>query len=124
MDPHSDPLDARAPFQTSTLDVEFSPAGGRFAAVVWLCGEHDLATASALRETLGSIHGNVLVDLTRCNFIDSTIIGTLVEASRAMTRDGFALETVVPSTSVPLRRIFDVAGLDRLLVVHAVSPLA
>ena len=59
-----------------------------FAAVVRLCGEHDLATSDELRAGLASIHGNVIVDLTDCEFIDSTAIGIIVANRQEREREG------------------------------------
>jgi anti-sigma B factor antagonist len=58
------------------------------ASGVWLIslsGEHDLSTVPDLRRALDEVfrHGTrILVDLTGATFIDSTVIGALVDAQR------------------------------------------
>ena len=54
-------------------------------AIVTLRGEHDIST----RDELGlafdeaSAHANLLIDLTDCSFIDSTVINLLLKAATA-----------------------------------------
>jgi anti-anti-sigma factor len=51
---------------------------------VRLEGEHDLATAPELRETLLGVRPSeiLVVDLTACGFIDSSVIAQLLAAQR------------------------------------------
>jgi anti-anti-sigma factor len=52
-------------------------------AAVALRGEHDVSNAADLRsvlETLVADHPIVLVDVTEAQFIDSTVINTLIDA--------------------------------------------
>jgi len=66
----------------SRIDVE-SRAG------VWLLslhGEHDIATQPSLREQLGHVRaagGRIVVDLSGAGFVDSAIIGALLEGAEA-----------------------------------------
>ncbi len=105
------------------LEVEVRPADAPgFAAVVALRGEHDLATAPAISETLSSLSGNVLVDLSDCTFIDSTVIGSLIRSSRALERDGHRLEVLVPPENQVIMRTLEVVNLRDLIVVHSERP--
>ena len=67
---------------TRRNDLEVSlPRPG--AAVVALKGEHDLTNAVELRSVLEALvadHPMVLVDVTEAQFIDSTVINTLINA--------------------------------------------
>lgn len=51
-------------------------------AIVTLSGDHDLATRPRLAAALEAARGqkNLIVDLTPCTFVDSTIIGVLLSA--------------------------------------------
>ncbi len=83
--------------------VDFSDASARHgtiavvtgaaATIVALSGDLDLSTAPALREVLLDLVGQPLVvlDLERCTFLDSTVLGVLVAASRRMADEGGAL---------------------------------
>lgn len=83
-----DPTSERANFAAASVaslgELEVSlPRPG--VAAVALKGEHDLSTAPELRallQTLVADHPTVLVDVTEAEFIDSTVIQTLVLADR------------------------------------------
>jgi anti-anti-sigma factor len=93
---------------------------GDFSAVVALFGEHDLATAEAVRVALAPLCGRVLVDLTDCSFIDSTIISILINKATSLKRDGHELELRVPADSI-VARALAIIGLARFLTVRAAS---
>jgi anti-sigma B factor antagonist len=99
--------------QLLTVRVE---SAGPDAAVVSLTGELDLSTIprieSQLFEQLRS-HPGVVVDLTQLSFIDSSGIGLLIKAFRAVD-DGGKLHTVIAPGS-QVERVFRLAGIDRAL---------
>ena len=67
------------------------------AAVVTLGGEHDVASRDAIAEAFGvaATGRDLLVDLSECSFIDSTIIKLLLHTMRSLEdRDG-RLELVI-----------------------------
>jgi anti-anti-sigma factor len=78
------PADGSSPNPPLLDDLETSfPRRG--VAVVALKGEHDLSTDADLRslmQTLVAGHPIVLVDVTEAQFIDSTVLHTLVLADR------------------------------------------
>jgi anti-sigma B factor antagonist len=88
------------------------------ALVLSLAGELDLADAPALRDALrGAVERapkRLVVDLTEVTFVDSTILGALVEARSALGGDAFALAAPGPE----VRRALEVSGLDRHFAVH------
>jgi anti-anti-sigma factor len=90
------------------------------AVVVMLRGEHDLnsrpAVAAALERACED--ADVLVDLTGCAFIDSTIIGVLVAAFQAQAEGGRRLELTVPPDAHAIRRVTQIAGLATFMTVH------
>jgi anti-anti-sigma factor len=90
---------------------------GRFAVVVELHGEHDLATREAVRVALASLRGDVLVDLTECSFIGSTVIGTIVKAARTLASEGYRLELVLPPPNSPVGKTLALVGIHDLLSV-------
>ena len=86
--------------------------------VLSLAGELDLYSAPALREALRGVversPKRLVVDLAEVTFVDSTILGALVEARSQLGGDGFAL--AAPGFEV--RRALEVSGLDRHFAVH------
>lgn len=92
--------------------------------LVNVTGEHDLYTSSDLQEELTKAVAEcpaVVVDLTGTSFIDSSIVGVLLEArSGAGQRDvGFAV-CLGEGSSDSVRRIFDITGLiDSLPVLES-----
>jgi anti-sigma B factor antagonist len=84
------------------------------AVVVHLVGELDLYNAGAVRNSLlGSAEEQperLVVDLAEVEFVDSTTLGVLVEAKKAL-RDGRSLFLAAPG--VATRRALEVTGLDR-----------
>jgi anti-anti-sigma factor len=98
------------------IEVHLDSAGtSRYTGVVRLCGEHDLATAADIQYALASVWGDVLVDLTSCEFIDSTVIGTLIRDHQARRREGHRLELLVPPENTTITRTLTIVGvLDAL----------
>ena len=121
------PPDSTAPSGSNSSEstisvVHRSASAPGFAAVVALCGEHDLATDRELRHALEALYGNVLVDLTACEFIDSTILGALLDSARARTREGQRLELLVPAENTTITRILKIAGVNTLLPIRTTTP--
>jgi anti-anti-sigma factor len=90
--------------------------------VVVLTGEHDLATRDDL---LAAIHpllasgAQVIVDLTRAEFIDSSIIGLLIECHlQAETEPDAAFAIVVPGAGM-VRRVLNVTGLAAIMPLYS-----
>ena len=89
------------------------------AALVVLRGEHDLYSADQLRQTIDmslSGCGHLIVDLSAAGFIDSTIIGVLVQAMKRAGGLGRRF-TVVLGTAAAVKRALDVSGVLPLLSV-------
>ncbi len=108
-----------------TLDVTYRPERApTFAAIVRLGGEHDLSTRDALHEALEPIYGDVLVDLSDAEFIDSSVIGVLLATADARRREGQRLELLVPARNARITRTLTVAGVTGLLAVRTQLPEA
>jgi anti-sigma B factor antagonist len=90
--------------------------------LVEVSGEVDLHTAPQLRSVLGGLVDrespgeSVVVDLTGVSFIDSTGLGELVGAHKAVQRRGDRLHVV--ATNDRVTRLLSLTGLDEVLDVH------
>jgi anti-sigma B factor antagonist len=105
------------------VDVQFGSSDApSYAAVVSLHGEHDLSTAPTIRDALSPLYGAILLDLSSCDFIDSTVIRTVLDKHRQLETDGHRLELLVPSDRKPISRVLDVSGLRQILTVHDTMP--
>ncbi len=89
--------------------------------VVVIEGEHDIYTAPALRERLDEAldrGGGVVVDLTGATFVDSSVLGALLDARRRAHEGGQGFVVCVGDTVEPgVRRILDITGLVPVLPV-------
>ena len=106
-----------APFETSSAEVD----GVRVIAVR---GELDLSTAPDLEEQLNAAmdggRASVLIDLSACEFIDSTGIALIVRAWQQLDGNGDrGGHLVLCSANDQVRRVLDVSGLEQSIPVHA-----
>jgi anti-anti-sigma factor len=79
-------------------------------------GELDIATAPELVEMLRRFRRQghaVALDLAEVTFMDSTGLTTLMDAQLAAENNGWRFE--IRRTSPAVRRVFDLAGVARLL---------
>jgi anti-anti-sigma factor len=100
-----------------SIEVE---AVSAWVSVATLRGEHDLGSKAEVAGGLARAcdHAYVIVDMSECSFIDSTIISVLLSAHRKqLERDG-RLELVIPSEAEAIRRIASLASLGALLTIH------
>jgi anti-sigma B factor antagonist len=86
-----------------------------------LLGELDQATApeleQPLQEALAAENGGVLLNLTDCEFIDSTGIAVLVRAhDRVKERNGRRFVLCCPHSQV--RRLLEITGVDQCIELH------
>jgi anti-anti-sigma factor len=88
--------------------------------ILRVAGELDLHTCPRFQEELQAAieqpFKSLLVDLTDCDYLDSTAIHVLVQAQRSLNGRADKLALIVPSPQ--LRRIFDLAGLDEVLHIY------
>jgi anti-anti-sigma factor len=104
--------------QEPSVEIErIESAGAPFDAVVRLKGGHDVATSRYLRDALKEVEGNVLLDLTRCQFIDSSVIFVIYNDSNLRARQGQRLELVVPPSNRTVSRTLEIAGARHVLGV-------
>jgi anti-sigma B factor antagonist len=91
-------------------------------ALITFTGEHDLHTAPALRERLTDAldrGAGVVVDLSGAAFIDSSILGAVMDARRNAEGRGLGFAVSVSNGARPVERVLDVTGLRSTLPVHA-----
>jgi len=84
-------------------------------AVVVLLGEHDMSTAETFAAHIGMLldsGSRIVVDLTQARFVDSIVIGALVEGHRRVEADGreHDLAAVVAPHTAP-QRTWNLLGL-------------
>jgi anti-anti-sigma factor len=85
--------------------------------VLSVVGEVDIASVHELQEALRHADGDrVWIDLTGVDFIDSTGLTTLVLAHRRLDEPTRRLALICPEGSV--RRVLEIAGIDRVIPVH------
>jgi anti-anti-sigma factor len=89
--------------------------------VLTLTGEHDLTTAPVLRERMEAAvtdSSGVIIDLSGAEFIDSSIIGVVLEARRRAEEAGIGFAAALENGQPAVRRVLEVTGLDSNLPVH------
>jgi anti-sigma B factor antagonist len=89
--------------------------------VVRINGEHDLSTAPALRSQLEQLiadGGPLVVDLTEATFIDSSILGTLLQARRDAGEAGVGFAVAHGGGFDSVGRVLEITGLRADLPVH------
>jgi anti-anti-sigma factor len=85
-------------------------------------GELDLSTApdleGPLEEALESGEGSVLIDLSQCEFIDSTGIALIVRAWQRLNSGENGRALVICSQNGQVRRVLEITGLELSIPVH------
>jgi len=104
--------------ETNPIALDESEEG---VVVVLVEGEHDIYTAPTLRERLEEAlgkGGGVVVDLTGATFMDSSILGALLDARRRAQEVGRGFVVSVGAEVEPgVQRILDITGLVPVLPV-------
>jgi anti-anti-sigma factor len=110
-----DPTDA-APGPPAAVEIA---AQSPEVAVVTLRGEHDLHSWSEVTLALAnaSQRASVLVDLSECTFLDSSMLTVLLVAAKQLRLRAGSLAVVIPPEAHVLR-IFEVMNVHTLVVVH------
>jgi anti-sigma B factor antagonist len=90
-------------------------------SVITLPGESDAYVAPRIRSDLATALGAdspLVVDLTQATFIDSTIVGVLLEGLADCEKHERPLLLLLPEDAAPeVHRLFEITGLDSLLPV-------
>jgi anti-anti-sigma factor len=105
-----------APFEVKIGDLE---QGVRTISVR---GELDLSTApeleGPLNQALESGEGSMLIDLSQCEFIDSTGIALIVRAWQHLDSGKNGRALVLCSQNDQVRRVLEITGLELSIPVH------
>lgn len=101
------------------IGIETTETG---TAVVSISGEHDLNTAPDLRSRLDELTGSgsaVVLDLSSATFVDSSILGVILEARRHAVEAGLGFAVAQADGSEAVSRVLEITGLQEELPVHA-----
>jgi anti-sigma B factor antagonist len=110
------------PFEASVAEIENG------VRVIEVRGELDLSTApdleAPLDEAIAADHSSVLLDLSKCEFIDSTGIALIVRAwqrvdGRSGEGDGSDGRVVLCCGNEQVRRVLEVTGLESSIAIFA-----
>jgi anti-sigma B factor antagonist len=111
---------APAPFEASAAEIENG------VRVIEVRGELDLSTApdleAPLEEATAAADGSVLIDLSDCEFIDSTGIALIVRAWQrvdARSDNGGTGRVVLCCGNEQVRRVLEVTGLENSIAIYA-----
>jgi anti-sigma B factor antagonist len=91
-------------------------------AVLTISGEHDLSTAPNLRRRLDALleEGTpTVVDLSPATFIDSSILGVILDGRRRAEEANVGFAVVHSNGADAVDRVLEVTGLRAELPVHA-----
>ena len=103
----------------SVLEVDPRTVGD--AVVLAVRGDVDIANKGAMRAALESAMDDaercVVVDLSNVSFMDSTGLALMLNAARRLTRRRLGFAIACPEG--PVRRAFDVTGLDECFNIEA-----
>jgi anti-anti-sigma factor len=103
----------------TSIEIERRPTRyPTFDAVVILRGEHDMASAGSIDRALGTVAGNILVDLSYCTFCDSSVVRVLFAADHSRRLEDQRIELLVPDRNGAIARIFQITGLDGRVTIH------
>jgi anti-sigma B factor antagonist len=101
-------------------DLEISDAEIAGAPGVSLSGELDFGSAprvvQAIDAAIDRSVGAFVIDLCDLSFLDSSGINVLLRARSLLGRDDRTLVVVCPTG--PVRRVFEVAGIEDLLALY------
>jgi anti-anti-sigma factor len=85
--------------------------------IIWLQGEHDIATDGDLRRTLASAialnNAPIVVDLSKVELMSASTLGIIIAAWNTLRQQSRSLTMRSPSSHV--RRVISICGLHDLL---------
>jgi anti-sigma B factor antagonist len=106
------------PAQETTSTLATGHEAGRYF-VIALRGEWDLYNRpqleAALLEAEAAAESLVVLDLTHATFIDSSVLGALVEARKRMQE---RVRIAVVAEDRRIRKVFQITGLDGVFALH------
>jgi anti-anti-sigma factor len=99
---------------TSSVEMRFAAPS---VMILSLVGEHELQGAESLKVALAraAIRANdVIVDLTRCELIEPTVIAALLDTQSIVSQDAGRFAVVLPAAPNAVTRLAALAHLDKL----------
>ena len=105
--------------RTGELALERNDAG---LAVLTISGEHDLSTAPTVRRRIDNMLDEgtaTVIDLSPATFIDSSILGVILDGRRRAAEAGIGFAVVHANRADAVDRVLEVTGLRAELPVHA-----
>jgi len=94
--------------------------------IIWLRGEHDIATDGALRRTLERAialnDAGIVIDLTKVDLLSASTIGVVLAARDTLRQQSRSLTMRAPSPHV--RRVIGICGLEHLLIAAVPDEMA
>jgi anti-sigma B factor antagonist len=108
-----------ADVRTGELALERKDSG---LAVLTISGEHDLSTAPNLRRRLNALLDEgtaTVIDLSPATFIDSSILGVILDGRRRAEEAEIGFAVARSNGSDAVDRVLEVTGLRAELPVHA-----
>jgi anti-sigma B factor antagonist len=91
-------------------------------AVLTISGEHDLSTAPTLRRRIDNLLDEgtaTVIDLSPATFIDSSILGVILDGRRRAGEADIGFAVVHANGADAVDRVLEVTGLRTELPVHA-----
>ncbi|MDP9188063.1 MAG: STAS domain-containing protein [Actinomycetota bacterium] len=86
-----------------------------------ISGEHDLNTAPGLRARLNELldgDQGIVVDLSPATFVDSSILGVILDARRRASEAGQGFAVAQTDGAEAVGRVLEITGLRAELPVH------
>ena len=106
--------------QPSSVSVSVQPDSDPPRTVVWVAGDHDIATqgylADALDRAVSPGDVDIVIDLSGVTFMDASTIEVIVGAHNRLRADSRSLSIRAPSADA--RRMFEVCELAFLIDEH------
>ena len=103
-----------------SLRGDIGPGADLLRTVVWVGGEHDVATSVDLAVTVAQASmlddADIVVDLSGVTFMDASTISALVDARNRLRAVSRSLSVRAPSPRA--RRVLDLCGLVQLIDEH------
>jgi anti-sigma B factor antagonist len=96
-------------------------------AVVSISGEHDLNTAPDLGSKLARLidaREGIVVDMSPASFVDSSVLGVILDSRRQARSSGQAFEVVHDGETDAVGRVLEITGLVTELPVHPTTDAA
>lgn len=89
--------------------------------VLSISGEHDLSTVGDLRSHIDELMNgtnSIVIDLSPATFVDSSILGVILDARRRAQDAGIGFAVVHGDGAAAVGRVLEITGLRAELPVH------